>query len=176
MSQIDEQPTIKLSQHDLDKCLEFTDLYTKACKARNAQQKHGNFSVQKKHQQTLQGYLGERAVGLYFDYSTKYKPYNRTIADVLGYEVRTVKHGNKLLLTYSDDLDANYINVSINYETMTATLQGWSTLQRTFTKTNWLDGPQWHTPCYGMHENQLWPMHTLPATPELIAHQIKVYA
>jgi hypothetical protein len=172
----DEQPEIKLSNHDLRKCISFTNMYENERKERGAQEIYGNHTDKESRKMILQGYLGECAVGLYFDYSIVYKTYNKKIADVLGYEVRTVKHSNAILITHDEDLDADYICVSINFKTMMATLKGWSSLQRTFIKSNWQDGPKWHTPCYGMPESQLWPMDTLLATPELIAHQQTVYA
>jgi hypothetical protein len=151
-------------------------MYENERKERGAQEIYGNHTDKESRKMILQGYLGECAVGLYFDYSIVYKTYNKKIADVLGYEVRTVKHSNAILITHDEDLDADYICVSINFKTMMATLKGWSSLQRTFIKSNWQDGPKWHTPCYGMPESQLWPMDTLLATPELIAHQQTVYA
>ena len=176
MSTTDEQCEIKLSNYDLIKCIEFTHMHIEECKKRGAKHIYGNHTDKEGEQIILQGYLGECAVGLYFNYGIKYKTYNPHIPDVLGYEVRTVKYSNAILITHKQDLDANYICVSLNFNKMVATLKGWSSLRRTFISSNWREGPKWHTPCYGMHENQLWPINTLPATAELIAHQIEVYA
>ena len=151
-------------------------MHENECKARGAKHIYGNHTEQEGRDMITQGYLGECAVGLYFDYSPVYKTYDKSIPDVLGYEVRTVKYSNAILITHDQDLDADYICVSLDFKTMTATLKGWSSLQRTFIESNWRDGPKWHTPCYGMPESQLWPMETLLATPELIAHQQTVYA
>jgi hypothetical protein len=158
---------IKLSGHDLTKCFSFTDLHLQSCEERGAKHRYGNHDAAQSRKIIVEGYLGERAVGLYFDYSTVYKPYNSQIPDVLGYEVRTVDADHKRLLTHKQDLDAMYISVAVSYQTMIATIRGWTNLDRTLIGSNWQEGPQWHTPCYAMPTNQLWPINTLPATPEL---------
>ena len=177
MSQTDEWIEIKLSSHDLLKCIEFTNLHIEECKLRGAKEIYGKHTEELGKQMILQGYLGECAVGLYFDYATEYKIYNPQIPDVLGYEVRTVKHNYAILITHkARDLNVNYICVSLNREKMIATIKGWSDLTRTFRQSNWQTGLKWHTPCFGMPQDQLWPIDTLPATPELIAYQTMVYA
>ena len=170
-----DQPVIQLSQNDINKCQNFTDLFFNDVDKHNMQQKYGYKSRTDKIADTLQGYFGERAIGNYFNYETKFKSFNKKDYDVLGYEVRTVKYQSAILITHNDDKPGIYICVSINLQTYLATLKGWSQLDRCNSRLgNWKDGPNWHTPCFGMPENQLFPMQTLPATPELIAHQKQV--
>ena len=166
--------TIQLTVEDVQDCTEFAHIYERTCVENNQKQKYGLFGKEQKFKHSLQGYLGERAVGKYFDYQTGYVPYNLNIPDVLGYEVRTVKYANAILITHPDDdkyFIADYICVSLNQATMLATLKGWSGIKRCNVPTNWIDSPNWHTACYGMHESMLYDIQTLPATKELIAHQ-----
>lgn len=169
-----ETVTIQLTPEDVHDCTEFAHIYQRTCIENNQKQKYGLFGKEQNFRNTLQGYLGERAVGKYFDYETIYTPYNLTIPDVLGYEVRTVKYENAILITHPDDTKyfiADYICVSLNHATMLATLKGWSGIKRCNVPANWIERINWHTACYGMHESQLWDIQTLPATKELIAHQ-----
>ena len=166
------QPQIKLTQHDLDKCVQFTDLYFADVDKYNRQQKYGFKSRSEKFDDVLQGYQGERAVGKYFDYETVWTPYDPKQYDVLGYEVRTVKYNYAILITHPEDKPGMYICVSLNKNTMVAALKGWSSRKRCNARpSNWQNKINWHTPCFGMPQEQLWPMDTLLATPELIAHQ-----
>ena len=177
MSQTDKQPTIKLSQHDLNKCIGFTDLYFADVDKYNRQQKYGFKSRSEKYQDVLQGYLGERAAGKFLNYETVWTPYDPKQYDVLGYEIRTVKYNFAILITHPDDKPGIYICVSMNKNTMIASFKGWSSRKRCNARlSNWQNNINWHTPCFGMPEDQLWPMDTLPATTELIAHQAMVYA
>ena len=178
-----EQHEVKLCKHDIDTCIEFTKLHIEEVKNRGLKNK---FELQKSDsdfQIILQGYLGERAVGLYFDYSTMFVPYStlpkaEQPADVLGYEVRTVKYKDAQLITRIGDKVCEYICVSIPTGTTTATIKGWSGYERTLTQANWDRTLNWQGArrCYSMLETDLWPMEMLPATPELIAHQQTVYA
>jgi hypothetical protein len=101
-----EQHENKIIKHDLRKCIAFTNMHENECKARGAKHIYGNHTEQEGRNMITQGYLGECAVGLYFDYSTVYKTYEKSIPDVLGYEVRTVKYSNAILITHDQDLDA----------------------------------------------------------------------
>ena len=163
---------IELTDTDFERCVDFTEQQLKNGKQRNAVNKYGmpdnlNFEY------TLQGYLGEQAVAHYFDYEMVYKPYDKRQYDILGYEVRSVYYSKAILITHPDDKLGNYILVSINKNEMVATLKGWSPLYRcNLWQSNWQTN--WRYPCFGMPENELWPINTLPATPELIAHQKQV--
>ena len=166
--------TIQLTADDVQDCTNFASELERSCRENNRKQKYGLFSKEQKFQHSLQGYLGERAVGKYFDYETVFTPFDKTIPDVLGYEVRTVKYANAILITHPDDTKyfiADYICVSLNHATMLATLKGWSGIKRCNVPTYWIDQPNWHTACYGMHESMLYDIQTLPATKELIVHQ-----
>jgi len=168
---------IKLNDHDYAQCSEFTDLYFAEVDRNNMQQKYGHKSRSEKIVDVLQGYLGERAVGKYLNYETVWKPFNPAEYDVLGYEVRTVKYQDAILITHHDDKPGRYICVSLNWDTLIATLKGYSSRKRCNDRSgNWIDKPNWHTPCFGMPEDQLWPIDMLPATDELIAHQQSMVA
>jgi hypothetical protein len=118
----------------------------------------------------LQGFLGERAVGKYFGYETTYQTYDQKQYDVLGYEVRTVKYDYAILITHKTDKKGIYICVSLNQKNLEATLKGWSSLYRCNARqTNWRS--DWRSPCFGMPQEQLWPIDTLPATAELLHYQ-----
>ena len=175
-----EQHEVKLCKHDIDTCIEFTNLHLQNAAQNNLKNKFALQNKREHFETILRGYLGERAVGLYFDYSTKFVPYSNSAkidkpADVLGYEVRTVTYKNALLLTHEHDKpNADYICVSLIDSV--ATLKGWSGLSRTMTPENWNRTKFWRSQCYAMLETDLWPMEMLPATFELIAHQQTVYA
>ena len=163
---------IKLDNYDYEQCIRFTNSYFADVDKYNRQQKYGYKIRSKKIADVLQGYLGERAVGKYFDYETKWTPYDPKQYDILGYEVRTVKYNYSILITHPDDKPGCYICVSLNLDTLLATLKGWSSRKRCNSRlSNWQDKPNWHTPCFGMPEEQLWPIDTLPATTELLQHQ-----
>ena len=169
-----EAVTIQLTAEDVQDCTDFAKELERTCFENGYKQKYGQFSKEQKFKHSLQGYLGERAVGKYFNYETVYTPYNLTIPDVLGYEVRTVKYANAILITHPDDTKyfiADYICVSLNHATMLATLKGWSGIKRCNVPSFWINRINWHTACYGMHESLLYDIETLPATKELIAHQ-----
>jgi hypothetical protein len=171
-----EQPTYELTFDDFEKCIKFTKKDMDWCSQNNAKTKYGQApDLATRFNNTLQGYLGEEALAKYFDYETVYKPYDKTAYDVLGYEVRTVSYDYAIMPTHHDDKPAMYVCVSFNKQTYVATLKGWSELSRCNARIkNWRD--TWRFPCFGMPEIELWPMSTLPATPELIAHQKQVYA
>ncbi len=163
---------IKLDNYDYADCVKFTNQFFADVDRYNRQQKYGYKTRPEKIADVLQGYLGERAVGKYFDYETEWSPYDPKQYDVLGYEVRTVKYNYAILITHPDDKPGIYICVSLNHDTMVATLKGWSTRKRCNARSgNWQNKPNWHTPCFGMPEEQLWPIDTLPATAELLTHQ-----
>jgi hypothetical protein len=68
------------------------------------------------------------------------------------------------------DKPGRYILVTIEQQTLLATIRGYSTLWRcNERKSNWDASLRW--PCYAMPQNQLWPIDMLPATDELIKHQ-----
>lgn len=169
-----EAVTIQLTAEDVQDCTDFAKELERTCFENGYKQKYGQFSKEQKFKHSLQGYLGERAVGKYFNYETVYTPYNLTIPDVLGYEVRTVKYANAILITHPDDTKyfiADYICVSLNHATMLATLKR-LVRDKAMQRAELLDRSSgWHTACYGMHESLLYDIQTLPATKELIAHQ-----
>jgi hypothetical protein len=169
-----DQPVIQLTSDDYKKCVEFTNLNMEWVDKNNAQTKYGQANdLETRHRDTLQGYLGEEAFAKSLNYTTVWTPYNKTAYDVLGYEVRTVKYPNAILITHHDDKPAPYVCVSLDRLTLKATLKGWSDLTRCNTRlNNWRK--DWRKPCFGMHEDQLFDIRTLPATLELIAHQKQV--
>ena len=165
---------INLTDTDFDHCVQLTKTHLATCKQRGAKQAY-NHPENLDFEHVLQGYLGEQAVANYFKYETVYKPYNKSEYDILGYEVRTVYYSKAILITHPEDKPGNYILVSINKNEMVATLKGWSDLERcNLWQLNWKY--KWREPCFGMDELQLWPMDMLPATPELIAHQMRLAA
>lgn len=168
------QPVIQLTIDDYKKCVEFTNLDMDWCDKNNAQTKYGQSSdLETRHRDTVQGYLGEEAFAKSLGYTTVWSRYNKTAHDVLGYEVRTVKYQNAILITHHDDKSALYVCVSLDRNTLKATLKGWSDLSRCNSRpNNWRK--DWRKPCFGMHEDQLFDIGTLPATPELVAHQKQV--
>ncbi len=170
MSQI-EQPTIQLTYHDLFMCTQYTKLHMQECIDNNAKSKYGQSNEMPIiFRDTLQGYLGEQALAKYLNYKTVYKRYDKTANDVLGYEVRTVKYKYAILITHNDDKPGFYVCVSFDADKNTATLKGWSDLDRCNARTdNWRD--DWKWPCFGMPEEQLLPMSDLPQTKELVAHR-----
>ena len=180
--QTDQQHEVKLSSHDLNKCIYFAELHLKEVEKNKLQNKFELQNDDNNFQIVLQGYLGERAVGLYFGYSTSFVPFSNLPkaeqpADVLGYEVRTVKYRKAQLITRIGDKVCDYICVSIPPRSTTATIKGWSGYTRTLTQANWDRTLNWKGDrrCYSMLEIDLLPMDMLPATPELIAHQEMLY-
>ena len=168
---------IELTDNDLKVCTEFVRLHVEEVKKYNLGTTYGlQCNATELFQIRLQGYLGERAVGKYFDYETQFVPYSSLPkqdrpADVLGYEVRTVKYESALLLTHHDDKQCMYICVSIPSNTMTATLKGWSHLNDTLQTKYWRKFYSHRDGCYSVPEENLYQMDCLPETPELIAHR-----
>ena len=163
-----------MTYQDVLKCTNYTHLDMDWCVKNNAQTKYGqSMDLSVRFKNTLQGYLGEEALAKHFGYKTVYRTYDKSANDVLGYEVRTVKYEFAIMPTHHDDKPAMYVCVSLNAQTNIATLKGWSDLDRCNARPqNWRD--TWRFACFGMPEDQLWPINTLPATPELIAHQKQV--
>ena len=91
-----DQPVIQLSQNDINKCQNFTDLFFNDVDKHNMQQKYGYKSRTDKIADTLQGYFGERAIGNYFGYETKFKPFNKkkNLEDILSNKVTYVNTFN----------------------------------------------------------------------------------
>jgi hypothetical protein len=162
---------IKLTDADFERCVQFTDLQMLKAQQNNFRIKY-NQPAQKIYEHTLQGFLGEQAVANYFNYETVYKGYNKANYDVLGYEVRTVYYSNGILITHPipEDKPGIYILVSIDKNEMVASLKGWSDIERCNERLeNWR--ADWRYPCFGMPQDQLWPIDTLPVTKELLEHQ-----
>ena len=171
------QPVIQLTEDDYKNCFVIMGLVQNDIKNRNAKITYTAEPLLAEARQFC-GLLGEQAVANYFDYLNVYKQYDFEAYDVLGYEVRATYHENGCLLTHAPD-DQNYgdkpgryIFVTINQKTLMATIRGYSTLSRCNARTdNFQTG--WRYPCFAMPQNQLWPIDMLPATAELIAHQLE---
>lgn len=169
------QPVIQLTQDDYKNCLVIMGLVQQDIKNRKAKMTYTAepLLAEARH---FCGLLGEQAVANYFDYPNIYRPYDFRSHDVLGYEVRTTYHDNGCLITHAPD-DQNYgdkpgryILVTINQQTLEATLRGYSTLKRCNERASNYQ-TAWRYPCFAMPQNQLWPIDMLPATDELIKHQ-----
>ena len=167
------QPVVQLDDLDVARCKEIVKQKVAYCETHKQQHKYAQ--VVKLHEPNYCGALGEQAVAHYFDFDYKYRDYNVNLYDVLGYEVRTTYRFNGRLLTHADDKNARYIFVTVDKITLCATIRGYSPLSRCNERqSNWDDTLP--DPCFAMQQNQLWPIDTLPATPELIAHQAKLAA
>ena len=170
------QPVIQLTQDDYKNCFVIMGLIQLELQNRNAKTTY-DANPLLGEARTFCGLLGEQAVANYFDYPNIYKQYDPKAHDILGYEVRATYHENGCLLTHAPD-DKNYgdkpgryIFVTVDQKTLTATIRGYSTLTRCNERTdNYQTG--WRYPCFAMPQNQLWPIDMLPATDELIQHQI----
>ena len=170
------QPVIQLTQDDYKNCFIIMGLIQLELQNRNAKTTY-DANPLLAEARSLCGLLGEQAVANYFDYPNVYKQYDPKAHDILGYEVRATYHENGCLLTHAQD-DQNYgdkpgryIFVTVDQKILTATIRGYSTLTRCNERTdNYQTG--WRYPCFAMPQNQLWPIDMLPATDELIQHQI----
>ena len=167
---------IKLTDADFDHCVKLTETHLLESKNRGASNQYG-MPKNLDFEYTLQGYLGEQAVANYFNYQTVYRKYKKSDNDVLGYEVRTVYYSNGILITHPipEDKPGIYNLVSIDKNEMVASLKGWSDIERCNERLeNWR--ADWRYPCFGMPQDQLWPIDTLPATDELLQHQNRLAA
>jgi hypothetical protein len=110
----------------------------------------------------LTGCYGEQALAAYLGVEWGFKPYDIKANDVAGYEVRATYRANGRLLTHAEDKNGLYILATIDRDTYTVNLAGWSNLKRCNTPGRWAtDLP---APCYAMSQAELWPMEMLPAT------------
>ena len=166
-----DQLIYQLTFDDIRKCKIYTTKDMQWVSESNAQIKYNqSLDLATRFEDTLQGYLGEEALAKYFNYKTVYRPYDKNAHDVLGYEVRTVRYEYAIMPTHDEDKPAMYVCVSLNKQTNVATIKGWSELSRCNARSqNWRN--TWRYPCFGMPEEELLPMSTMPATPELIAHR-----
>jgi len=173
------QPVIQLTQDDYINCIGITALTLKVSEQLNFKNSKYDMNPEQTYAVNLCGALGEQAVANYFDYDYSYLGYDPRRNDVLGYEVRATYWPNGRLLTHpieqrahdiGGDKPGRYILVTIEQQTLLATIRGYSTLWRcNERKSNWDASLRW--PCYAMPQNQLWPIDMLPATDELIKHQ-----
>jgi len=173
--------TIKLSDDDFDKCVRMTEKKQDENMRAKHQTKYGQ-PIGLAFEQGLQGYLGEQAVAHYFDFDLQYTKYDKKKYDILGYEVRTTYWHNGGLLThpvieivdrpgtYVDDKPGIYILVTIDKNELVATIHGWRDIADcNAVVSHWDTSMRW--PCFKTPQDQLWPIDTLPATDELVAHQ-----
>ena len=177
---------INLTDDDFDKCVQMTHEFQDETMRSRHQTKYGQ-PISLAFEQTLQGYLGEQAVAHYFNFDLQYTKYDKKKYDILGYEVRTTYWHKGCLLThpviervdkpgtYFDDKPGIYILVTIDKNTLNATIHGWRDIADcNAVKSHWDTTMRW--PCFKTPQNELWPIDMLPATLELIAHQAKLAA
>lgn len=179
-----DQPVIQLTQDDYDNCVEITEKILEYAKRNGHQNSYGMNRAQN-WAYDFCGALGEQAVAHYLDYDYSYSIYNPAASDVLGYQVRATYHNNGSLLTHPIKTPTNrrgdnagrYILVTINENTFSATIRGYSSLTRCNERTgNWtteVNGKAVRYPCFFMPQWQLIPIDMLPATQELINHQTR---